>query len=207
MASRPHLTSMHCRKRLNLSQVSTSSMFSYYLMRHSNKATEFYFNFPSSIFDELVPSISSQSWQLPFQHIIATPLLPCGEANSEIKKFTGNEEIGKAQDNMIKAIHAFMHFSVIYSQQNLLFCDLQGMFNPTCKFICMLSFWRQVVIHTVYSSENPKLSVYWNRGVSKIKKFLDKHSSACNKNWVCKLLQLNNIVIQTKTPELSPKVV
>ena len=40
-----------------------------------------------------------------------------------------------------------------------------------------------------------------------IKRFLNNHDVVCNKNWVCKALQLRNVVVQTKTPDLSPKVV
>ena len=37
-----------------------------------------------------------------------------------------NGEIGSATDDLTKAIHAFAHFSLIYSHGHLLFCDLQG---------------------------------------------------------------------------------
>ncbi|KAF8168900.1 hypothetical protein BJ912DRAFT_862426, partial [Pholiota molesta] len=65
--------------------------------------------------------------KLPYQYFIATPLLPYGDADPKIKKFTGNGEIGIPQDDITKAIHAFAHFSVVYSHSGLLFCDLQGM--------------------------------------------------------------------------------
>lgn len=126
MASRQHLTSMQKSKRLSLSQVGSSSVILVHLFKCLNEIIEFYFNFPSSIFGELVPSVSSQSRPLPYRHFLATPLLPCGDADPKIKKFTGNDELGKAKDDMTKAIHAFAHFSVVYSHQNLLFCDLQG---------------------------------------------------------------------------------
>ena len=83
---------------------------------------------------ELVPSVSSQSRPLPYRHFLATPLLPC-EADPQIKKFMGNDQIGVADDNMTQAIHAFAHFSVIYSQKNLLFCDLQGAFTPSSQVL------------------------------------------------------------------------
>ncbi|KAF8884387.1 kinase-like domain-containing protein, partial [Infundibulicybe gibba] len=87
----------------------------------------FYFNFANSILGELKPSPRSQSRIVPFYHFIATRLLPCGQLDGGVKKFTGNEEIGEATDNITKAIHAFAHFTHLYSGGQLLFCDLQGM--------------------------------------------------------------------------------
>ena len=56
-------------------------------------------------------------------------------------KFTGNGDIGLASDHMTKAIHAFAHFSAVYTQNNLLICDLQGMHIPNLpsKIILMNS--------------------------------------------------------------------
>lgn len=88
--------------------------------------SEFYFNFEGSIFGKLIPSAFEDGLPLPHLHFIATPLLPCGEADGPIKKFTGNGSIGDASDHMTKAVHAFAHFSVVYSQSSILFCDLQG---------------------------------------------------------------------------------
>ena len=102
-------------------------VYQYTFLYSINRSLEFYFNFPSSILGDLVPSVSSQSRPLPYRHFLATPLLPCGEADPKIKKFTGNDQIGTAEDHMTQAIHAFAHFSTIYSQKNLLLCDLQGM--------------------------------------------------------------------------------
>jgi len=38
--------------------------------------------------------------------------------DAPIKKFTGNGQLGEANDHMTWAIQAFAHFSVIYSQAN-----------------------------------------------------------------------------------------
>ncbi|KAF8812039.1 hypothetical protein BYT27DRAFT_7208000 [Phlegmacium glaucopus] len=154
---------------------------------------KFYFNFPSSILGELVPSVSSQSRLLPYRHFLATPLLPCGEADPKIKKFTGNDQVGPAEDNLTQAIHAFAHFSVIYSQKNLLFCDLQG--TPDQKNIMCL------IDPQCHTSEDPKKTVYWDGGISKIDEFLKEHGVACDTNWVCKALKLKDIVVRSKTPE------
>jgi len=123
MPSSSHSMNMQRTRRFWLFPVDLSLYFLY----GSKGSLEFYFNFPLSILGELVPSVSSQSQHLPYRHFLATPLLPCGEADPKIKKFTGNDQIGTAEDHMTQAIHAFAHFSVIYSQKNLLFCDLQGM--------------------------------------------------------------------------------
>lgn len=84
----------------------------------------FYFNFKSSILGELIGEKRSDI--VPHVHFIATPLLPCGKADSKIQKFTGHNEVGPATDDITKAIHAFAHFSLVYSHEHLVFCDLQG---------------------------------------------------------------------------------
>ena len=86
----------------------------------------FYFNFKGSILGGLVPSLLSQSRHLPHSLFIATPLLPCGELDGTIKKFTGNDEFGDTHDHLTKAIHAFSHFTAVYTQKNIILCDLQG---------------------------------------------------------------------------------
>jgi len=86
-------------------------------------ALEFYFNFKDSI----LGTIHEDSFgSLRFRQFIATPLLPCGDVDAPIKKFTGNGQLGEANDHMTWAIQAFAHFSVVYSQENIVFCDLQG---------------------------------------------------------------------------------
>ena len=86
-------------------------------------AIEFYFNFQNSILGTM---LEDSFGSLPFRHFIATPLLPCSTIDAPIKKFTGNGELGEANDHMTWAIHAFAHFSVVYSHENIVFCDLQG---------------------------------------------------------------------------------
>jgi hypothetical protein len=53
--------------------------------------------------------------------------LPCGTVDPPVEKFTGNGSLGLAKDDITKAIHAFAHYSLVISENNLLFCDLQGM--------------------------------------------------------------------------------
>jgi hypothetical protein len=83
-------------------------------------------NFKDSILGHLVPSLTSQSRHLTHSLFIATPLLPCSDVDGGIKKFTGNDEFGDANDHLTKAIHAFSHFTAVYTHENLVLCDLQG---------------------------------------------------------------------------------
>jgi Alpha-kinase family len=65
-------------------------------------------------------------------HFIASPLLPCSKLDGPVQKFTGNDDCGNPPakgDKLTMAIHAFAHFVVQYSRQNLLLCDLQGEWN------------------------------------------------------------------------------
>ena len=87
---------------------------------------DFYFNFKGSILGVLHSKRESTSWILPYRHFIATRLLPCGEIDGPLRKFTGSSEIGKATDDLTNAIHAFAHFMLIYTSGSLLLSDLQG---------------------------------------------------------------------------------
>ncbi|KIM49865.1 hypothetical protein M413DRAFT_408231 [Hebeloma cylindrosporum] len=150
----------------------------------------FYFNFESSILGRLVPSASSQSCPLPHRIFIATPLLPCGDADPKVKKFTGNDSIGPANDDMTKAIHAFAHFSAIYSSRRLLLCDLQG--KPYVS-----PHLSEMTLYLNFSSCGCRTqpSVYWDGGSAKIDEFLAQHSPSCADNWVCRALKLQDIVV------------
>lgn len=97
-------------------------------------STEFYFNFEGSIFGKVIPSPTSGSRPLPHKYFLATRLLPCGPHDPKIQKFTGNGTIGPAEDHLTKAIHAFVHFSLIYSGNDVLICDLQGDYNYSLLF-------------------------------------------------------------------------
>ncbi|EDR01156.1 uncharacterized protein LACBIDRAFT_312494 [Laccaria bicolor S238N-H82] len=87
---------------------------------------EFYFNFEASIFGKVIPTPASGSCPLPHKYFLATPLLPCRPHDATVQKFTGNGTIGTADDHLTKAIHAFAHFSLVYSSHDILLCDLQG---------------------------------------------------------------------------------
>ena len=111
-----------------------------YYLYHSSKSTtchlEFYFNFNKSILRKLALSANG-SCPLPHQTFIATPLLPCVPSDPPICKYTGNGSVGPANDDLTKAIHAFVHFSLVVSKESLLFCDLQGL--DICNSLCHAS--------------------------------------------------------------------
>ena len=86
----------------------------------------FYFNFKQSILGEFIPSPLFAELPIPHRYFLATPLLLSGVVNGEVRKFTGNGQIGPANDDITRTAHAFAHFSLLYSQRNILFCDLQG---------------------------------------------------------------------------------
>ncbi|KAG6836605.1 hypothetical protein H0H93_006155 [Arthromyces matolae] len=94
-------------------------------MQNSKTIPKFYFNYNGSLLGTL-QSLASGSRHVPFFNFIATPLLPCGPVDPRVRKFTGNDNFGDANDDLTKAIHAFVHFAFIYSQNTFLFCDLQG---------------------------------------------------------------------------------
>jgi hypothetical protein len=75
---------------------------------------------------------------LPYTTFIATPLLPSGRLNAPIQKFTGNGEIGTADDDLTKAIHAFVHFALVYTRKSFLLCDLQGWSKLCNTLFCLL---------------------------------------------------------------------
>jgi hypothetical protein len=87
----------------------------------------FYFNFKRAFYGEIEPLSASSRRSIPHVGFFATLLLPCGRFDDPVKKFTGSDYLGPANDNMTQAIHAFVHFAWIYSREQLLFCDMQGL--------------------------------------------------------------------------------
>ncbi|KAJ7354173.1 hypothetical protein DFH08DRAFT_654869, partial [Mycena albidolilacea] len=66
--------------------------------------------------------------QLPHLAFLATRLLPCGAVDRPIQKFTGNNDCGAApNDAMTSVLHSFSHFIAIYTNNDAILCDLQGM--------------------------------------------------------------------------------
>ena len=67
---------------------------------------------------------------IPHAYFIATPLLACGEYDKGVIKYSG--QLGFSTDpdpsGIQDAVHAFVHFSYIWSKGFMIFSDLQGMF-------------------------------------------------------------------------------
>jgi Alpha-kinase family len=82
---------------------------------------DFGFNFPGSFYGKLVQLPGTHSLPFPTRCFIATRLL-----DGKVKKYTGNAEMGVPEDNLTKAVHAFTHFTYLYSHGHLVYCDLQG---------------------------------------------------------------------------------
>ncbi|KAK2459392.1 hypothetical protein APHAL10511_008590 [Amanita phalloides] len=75
----------------------------------------FYFNFKDMFYGEIEPLSASRHCSIPHIGFLATPLLPCGHFDDPVKKFTGSDNLGPANDSMTQAVHAFVHFAWIYS--------------------------------------------------------------------------------------------
>jgi hypothetical protein len=73
----------------------------------------------------MVRTAASGRRTLPHLGFLATPLLPCGHYDDPVHKFMGSDNLGPANENLTQAIHAFIHFAWICSQEQLLFA--------TCK--------------------------------------------------------------------------
>ena len=90
--------------------------------QYHNHVSGLYFNFNDSILGET----SSRSRIIPHQYFLATLHLSCRKVDGGVQKLTGNDNIGAAPiDDLTKAVHVFAHFSLLYSQEHILFCDLQ----------------------------------------------------------------------------------
>lgn len=165
---------------------------------------------------------------MPHKHFLATRLLPCGKADGKLKKFTGNGEIGDATDDLTKAIHAFAHFSLIYSHGHLLFCDLQGiihtfwslcsenvlillgaydfngkmcLIDPQAHTFVLYKYIPSATCLQIYNRNTPDKedrAAYWDGGPKKIQDFRDQHARDCNQNWVCQRLSLHNVHVVAK---------
>ncbi|KAJ7207274.1 hypothetical protein GGX14DRAFT_396679 [Mycena pura] len=98
---------------------------------------DFRFNVEGAILGVLEPLEAghiSASLGLPsnFHDFIATRYLPCSPVDKAVQKFTGNADCGNPPDHgdsLTAAIHAFTHFTLLYTGNGLVFCDLQGLFN------------------------------------------------------------------------------
>ena len=83
--------------------------------------------------------ITTPEVEFPLPHLwfLATPLLQCGEGIAETRKFTGTNALLEPEDDLAMAIHAFTHFSYLYSMKSIVFVDLQGV-SSVFSLICLL---------------------------------------------------------------------
>ncbi|KAJ6485294.1 hypothetical protein DFH09DRAFT_1291645 [Mycena vulgaris] len=171
----------------------------------------FRFNVEEAILGVLEPLETghiSASLGLPFLDFIATRYLPCSPSEQGLQKFTGNADCGsppKESESLTAAIHSFTHFTVIYTQASLVFCDLQGMCN---RDGVMMLIDPQSHSLTTESRSQPDsaLRMYWDNGPQAITHFLDDHLQSCGQNYVCNGLEMKNLEFeQGPTPETPPR--
>ncbi|KAJ7149434.1 hypothetical protein C8R43DRAFT_1192522 [Mycena crocata] len=137
----------------------------------------------------------STSLGLPFLDFIATSYLPCSTAERGIKKFTGNADCGDPPadgDALMAAIHAFTHFGIIYTNQGLAFCDLQGMTNREGNM-------RLIDPQSHSSQPDYRKRIYWDGGPEAIQRFLDHHLKDCDNNYICNKMDMQNMEFQCLT--------
>jgi hypothetical protein len=141
-------------------------------------------------------------------YFLATRLLPCG-LFEHMKKFTGNDDVCDAHDDLSKAIHTFAHFSLQYTHGHLVLCDLQGVPNDLIAFQtdCFVGlFDRNKVMHLVDPQchmcvqhevhihlsnvlfrlpEYAPFKIYWDLGGTGIDAFKRAHKTGCLENEFC----------------------
>lgn len=94
----------------------------------ANGLVGFRFNLKHAVIGKFTSEKQRLSLRLGYPHFIATRILPCGPVDT-VMKFTGNDDEGDAPrpgEVMLATLHAFAHFTFIYTHKNFLLCDLQG---------------------------------------------------------------------------------
>ncbi|EFI28277.1 atypical/Alpha protein kinase [Coprinopsis cinerea okayama7 len=160
------------------------------------KIPNFCFDFKEAIFGSLIPKPDTQA-HLPHHWFLATPLLRCGPFDPPFRKFTGNDEMGPPEDAITAAVHAFAHFSYVYSGGDLVFCDLQGGRDSSGR-VCLVD----PQCHTLSKAKDSP--VYWDGGPSKIKIVIDKHLQDCSQNQYCNALGLKFLQYTADDPFEEP---
>ena len=200
------------------------------LPRHSSSLScisplEFYFNTSSTILGTFEPVTSSKTKNknpvnLSYPHFIATHLLPCGKLDAPIQNFTENHNVGAPPVDMTTAIHAFAHFTVVWTWEHLVLCDLQGMLLcaycwtwltmlrfsemfDSNEIMCLtdlqshtyvlpLKCTRQSLIHLCRASLWEE-QPFWEIKSWQIQVFLDSHIPMCSSNRICTVLALQTL--------------
>ena len=103
-----------------------------------------------------------------------------------------------ADDHLTKSIHAFSHFTAIYTHKNLVLCDLQGKIHPTMISNCLAIVSCSIIF---------KVSMIVKRlCASLIHKAIRINESACENNWICCALNLSGAVVSEEKPVFSETV-
>ncbi|KAJ7138884.1 hypothetical protein C8R46DRAFT_1234129 [Mycena filopes] len=160
----------------------------------------FKFNIDGAILGALEPFEGpSNNDTLLLNHFLATRFLPCGPTDTPIQKFTGNTDCGgEPTDFLTQGIHAFSHYVPIYTGNELVLCDLQGM--------CDRNGVMTLVDPQSHSSE-PDINsrAFWDNGPGGIKTFLRHHLTVCHKNDICNRLQLQELAIEHTNGVVHPR--
>ncbi|KAJ7021739.1 hypothetical protein C8F04DRAFT_1313352 [Mycena alexandri] len=167
----------------------------------------FKFNVDGAILGALEPfEGSGNNDVLPLTHFLATRFLPCGVVDTPIQKFTGNADCGaEPTDHLTATVHAFSHYVPIFTDNELVLCDLQGIFDR--KNIMTL------IDPQSHSSQRDATSrPFWDSGPQGIKTFLSHHLKVCHENDICNRLDLLEMrmehtsgVIHPRSPTNSPE--
>ncbi|KAJ6579248.1 hypothetical protein DFH09DRAFT_1447600 [Mycena vulgaris] len=181
------------------------------LLGDGSGQVQFYFRFNVGgailgVLEPLEAGHISASLGLPFLDFIATRYLPCSPSEQGLQKFTGNADCGsppKESESLTAAIHSFTHFTVIYTQASLVFCDLQGMCNR--DGVMML-----IDPQSHSSQPDSALRMYWDNGPQAITHFLDDHLQSCGQNYVCNGIEMKALEFEQgggdgPTPETPPQ--
>ncbi|KAJ7780003.1 hypothetical protein B0H16DRAFT_1830580 [Mycena metata] len=165
------------------------------------------FNVDGAILGALEPfEGGSNNDMLPLTHFLATRLLLCGIVDTPIQKSTGNADCGAGPtDHLTAAIHAFSHYVPIFTDNELVLCDLQGIFDR--KNVMTL------IDPQSHSSQRDATDrPFWDDGPQGIKTFLSHHLKVCHENNICNRLYLcemqmehTNSVIHPRSPANSPE--
>ncbi|KIK59295.1 hypothetical protein GYMLUDRAFT_1004687 [Collybiopsis luxurians FD-317 M1] len=171
----------------------------------------FYFNYDDAFLGVLEPEFYEQLSEIAnYKEFLATPLLPCSEADPQIAKYTGNDDVGEApKDRLTSLMHAYMHYTYVMTKKTLLICDLQGTFNKD-KVLCLIDPQsHRLAIHTTCScssvqcpdfsnDDNSNERVYWDGGRLKMVAYIKHHTedeNGCEQNLFCKALQLLDVKV------------
>ncbi|KAK7055717.1 kinase-like domain-containing protein [Favolaschia claudopus] len=132
---------------------------------------------------------------------LATRLLPCGPAHKPIQKFTGNDDCGpEPTDPLTMTLHAFSHFVSVYTNNDAILCDLQGMYDG--KVMVLID----PQMHTAEPQSRKRM--FWDNGPQAIQRFMEHHLRACSDNAVCTRLNLQNLHYETgPSPEHDSDVI